>query len=45
MAIALHHPGQTFKRNKGLLKMKKSDLHDFASTKEKGLVARKKGKR
>lgn len=45
MAIAEHHPGEIYARNKGLLKMTKSQLHDFASTKEKGLVQRKKEKR
>ena len=37
MAIAEHHPEQLYARNKGLAKMSKKDLHDFASTKEKGL--------
>lgn len=37
MAIAEHHPEQLNPENKGLAKMKKSDLHDFASTPEKGL--------
>ena len=41
MAIAEHHPGEVYERNKGLLKMTKSQLHDFAATKEKGLVQRK----
>lgn len=45
MAIAEHHPGEVYERNKGLLKMSKKQLHDFASTKEKGLVARKPSKR
>lgn len=36
-AIAEHHPGQLYVRNRSLLKMSKSQLHDFASTKEKGL--------
>lgn len=39
-AIAEHHPGQLYARNKGLLKMTKSQLHDFAATKEKGLPKR-----
>ncbi len=42
MAIAEHHPEQLYSRNKGLKKMTKSQLHDFASTKEKGLPERKK---
>ena len=37
MAIAEHHPEKLYKRNKGAAKMSKSDLHDFAKTKEKGL--------
>ena len=36
-AIAEHHPEQLHSRNRALLKMSKSQLHDFASTKEKGL--------
>lgn len=40
MAIAEHHPEQLNERNKGLLKMSKSQLHDFAATKEKGLPQR-----
>ena len=32
MAIAEHDPSKLYKRNRGLLKMKDSDLHDFAST-------------
>jgi hypothetical protein len=49
MAIAEHEPGKLFKRNKGMLKMGKKSLHDFASTPEKGLPERiddlkKKGK-
>lgn len=42
MAIAEHHPEELQKKNKGLLKMSKSQLHDFAKTKEKGLPMRKK---
>jgi len=43
IAIAEHEPGKLYKRNRGLLKMDKSDMHDFASTPEKGLphVAKK----
>ena len=33
MAIAEHEPGKLYKRNRGLKKMSKSQLHDFASTK------------
>ena len=39
MAIAEHEPGKLYKRNRGLLKMSHSQLHDFAST--KGLGKRK----
>ena len=43
--VAEHHPEQVFARNKSILEMSKKDLHDFASTKEKGLPEwkRKKG--
>ena len=37
MAIAEHHPSELYARNKNLLAMSHSQLHDFASTKEKGL--------
>jgi hypothetical protein len=37
MAIAEHSPGKLMGKNKGLLKMSKSQLHDFAATKEKKL--------
>ncbi len=42
MAIAKHHPSKLYKRNKALLKMSKRQLHEFASTKEKGLPKKKK---
>ncbi len=41
MAIAKHHPSKLFKRNRGLLSMSRRQLHEFASTKEKGLPKRK----
>jgi len=41
MAIAEHAPGELYARNRGLLKMTKGQLHDFASTSEKGLPKRK----
>lgn len=41
MAIAENHPEKLYGKNKGLLKMSKSQLHDFAATKEKGLPAKK----
>lgn len=37
MAIAEHHPEELNEKNKGLLSMSKSQLHDFAATPEKGL--------
>lgn len=40
MAIAEHAPSKLHKKNRGLLKMSKGQLHDYAST--KGLS---KGKR
>jgi hypothetical protein len=50
MAIAEHHPGKLYKRNRGVLKMTRGQLHDYAST--KGLkrkyvkaLRRKKGKK
>jgi hypothetical protein len=44
MAIAKHQPDKLYKRNKGLKKMSKSQLHDFAKTKEKGLPKKKRKK-
>jgi hypothetical protein len=41
MAIAEHAPSKLYKRNKSLLGMSSKSRRDFASTKEKGLVARK----
>lgn len=37
MAIAEHHPSKLNKKNRGLLKMSHKQLHEFASTPEKGL--------
>lgn len=37
MAIAEHDPSKLYKRNKGLLGMNHKQLHDFASTPDKGL--------
>ncbi len=56
MAIAEHHPSELYPENRGLLKMSKGQLHDFAATPEKNLpeskvkksmkaVMRKKGKK
>ena len=33
MAIAEHHPEDLYERNKGVLKMSKEELHDFATKK------------
>lgn len=41
MAIAEHHPEQLHKRNRGVLSMMKSSLHEYASTPEKGLPKKK----
>ena len=40
-AIAEHNPSKLYRKNRGLLKMSHSQLHDFASTKTKGLPVRK----
>jgi len=32
MAIAEHHPEKLYTKNRGVLKMSHSELHDFAST-------------
>lgn len=37
MAIAKHNPSKLYKRNRGLLKMSKQKLDEFASTPRKGL--------
>jgi len=43
MAIAEHHPEKLYSKNKGVAKsMSKSQLHDFAATKEKGLPKKKR---
>ena len=41
MAIAEHAPSQLYGRNQGVLKMSNQQLHDFASTKRKGLPKKK----
>jgi hypothetical protein len=41
-AIAEHEPEKLYARNKGLADMTHKQLHDFASTKEKGLPEHKK---
>ena len=40
MAIAEHEPGKLYKRNRSVLTMSKSQLHDYAAT--KGLKKKKK---
>jgi hypothetical protein len=39
MAIAEHHPEELSAKNAGLKEMSHKQLHDFASTPEKGLPA------
>lgn len=41
-AIAEHNPSKLSKKNRGLLKLKKKTLSEFASTKTKGLLKRVK---
>lgn len=41
MAIAEHHPDKLKAKNRGLLKMSHQQLHDFATTSEKGLPSRR----
>lgn len=45
MEIAEHDPDKLYDRNKGMAKMSHSDLHDFASTKQKGLPKKVSAKR
>ena len=45
MAIAEHKPSKLYKRNRSLKKMTKKQLHEFASTKEKGLPRKRKRKK
>jgi len=40
-AIAEHHPEKLNPANRGLLKMSKEQLHDFASTPERNLPRKK----
>lgn len=44
MVIAEKHPEMLYDRNKGVLKMGKEEMHKFATTKEKGLPEKIKGK-
>lgn len=41
MAIAEHDPSKVQGKNRGVLKMSKGQLHDFAATKRSSLPARK----
>ncbi len=43
VAIAEHDPEKLKKRNRGMLGMSHTQLHDFASTPEKGLPEKKGG--
>lgn len=40
MAMAEHDPAKVSKKNRGVLKMSMSQLHDFAATSRKGLPKR-----
>jgi len=42
MAIAEHHPEKLYAKNRGVLKMSKKQLSDYATTSEKGLPKKKK---
>jgi hypothetical protein len=42
MAIAEHDPSKLYKKNRSLLRMTQSQLHDFASTSTKDLPESKK---
>jgi len=42
MAIAEHHPEKLYKKNKGVAKMSKKELHEYATTSEKGLPNHRK---
>jgi hypothetical protein len=39
-AIAEHEPGKLHKKNRGLLRLGKRKLHEFAATRTKGLPER-----
>ncbi len=45
MAIAEHHPEKLYSENRGVLKMSKGQLHDFAATKGLGRKAKITGKK
>jgi hypothetical protein len=40
-ALAEHKPDELYAKDKSLTKLSHKTLHDFAATKEKGLVSRK----
>ena len=42
MGLAEHHPSEVSAKNRGVLKMSHEQLHDFASTPEKGLPEHKR---
>ncbi len=44
MSIAEHHPEKLYERNEGLKKMSKSQLSEYAETKEKSLPIKSKKK-
>jgi len=44
-AIAEHTPSKLYSRNKGMSEMSKEQLHEFSSTKRKGLPIRAEVKR
>ena len=44
MAIAEHNPGKLYKKNRGLLKMSHTQLHEFAATPRSGLPKKVKKK-
>lgn len=45
VGIAEHHPEKLYKRNRGLLGMTHKQMHEFASTPEKGLPYKTKKKK
>lgn len=45
MAVAKHTPSKLHKRNRGVLKMNKTQLGEFARTKRKGLPLKKKSRK
>jgi hypothetical protein len=45
MAIAEHHPEDLYAKNADVAHMSKKQLHDYASTKEKGLPTKKTTKK